>query len=110
MKSYEVVFASILFLISIGAFVFGYFQFKERGFLFNNTYIYASKSERAKMNKKPYYRQSAVVFAMIGVLYFLLALQMIMHGGWINIAVIGAIVTIISYAIVSSIYIARRKH
>ena len=110
MKSYEVVFASILFLIAIGALVLGYFQFKEKGFLLNNAYLYASKEQRAKMNKKPYYRQSAIVFAMIGVLYCLLALQMIMHGGWINIAVIGVIATIISYAIVSTINIARRKH
>lgn len=109
MKSYEVVFASILFLISIGAFVFGYFQFKEKGFLFNNAYIFATKAEREKMNKKPYYRQSAVVFAMIGVLYFLLALQMIMHGGWINVAVMGAIIGLIGYAIVSTIYIASHK-
>ena len=31
-------------------------QFAEKGFLFNNAYLFATKDERAKMEKKPYYR------------------------------------------------------
>jgi len=109
MKSYDVFFASILFLIALVSFVISYFQFKEKGFLFNNAYIYATKTERAKLNKKPYYRQTAIVFAMIGVQFFLLALQLIVHEGWINIAVSGVIVILIVYAILSTIKIACQK-
>ena len=37
-------------------------HFAERGFLLNNAYIYASLKERENMDKKPYSRQSAIVF------------------------------------------------
>lgn len=33
-----------------------FFQFRNKGFLFNNSYIYASKQERETMDKKPHYR------------------------------------------------------
>ena len=56
-------------ILAIGAFIVSVRSFKEKGFLFNNAYLYASKEERATMDKKPHYRQSAVVFLMIG--YFL---------------------------------------
>lgn len=53
-------------ILAIGAFIVSFRSFKEKGFLFNNAYLYASKEERATMDKKPHYRQSAVVFLMIG--------------------------------------------
>ncbi|MBF4691515.1 DUF3784 domain-containing protein [Fusibacter sp. Q10-2] len=46
--------------MSITAFIISYMQYKEKGFLFNNAYLYASKKERNEMNKKPHYRQSAL--------------------------------------------------
>lgn len=41
-----------LCIISIACFVLSYLQFNDKGFLFNNEYIYASEKEREKMNKK----------------------------------------------------------
>ena len=58
----EIITASILFGISFFAFVMSVRSFAEKGFLFNNAYIYATKQEREKINKKPHYRQSAIVF------------------------------------------------
>lgn len=43
-------------------FVLSYRQFNEKGFLFNNAYIFASKQERETMNKKPHYKQSGICF------------------------------------------------
>ena len=63
----EIVPASILFAVSIFLFFMSVRSFMEKGFLFNNAYIYASKQEREKMNKKPHYRQSAIVFLLIGL-------------------------------------------
>ena len=54
--------AVILIIISAALFTLSFFQFKEKGFLFNNAYLYASEEERKKMNKKPYYRQSGNCF------------------------------------------------
>ena len=38
-------------------------QFQEKGFLFNNAWLWASEKERRTMDKKPHYHQSGVVFA-----------------------------------------------
>ncbi len=50
--------AGICLIISI-------FQFMEKGFCFNNAYLYASKEERKTMDKSPHYRQSAIVFMLL---------------------------------------------
>lgn len=52
----------IISVVAIICFVLSYFQFKEKGFLFNNAYIYASKQERDTMDKKLHYKQSGLVF------------------------------------------------
>jgi len=39
MSTIEVITIVMLFLISFGAFTIGYFQFKEKGILFNNAYF-----------------------------------------------------------------------
>ncbi len=62
-------------ILSIGAFIVSFRSFREKGFLFNNAYLYASKEERDMMDKKPYYRQSAIVFLMIGVIFLLNAIS-----------------------------------
>lgn len=96
-------------VLSIGAFVISAFSFKEKGFLFNNAYLYASKEERATMDKKPHYRQSAVVFLMIGIMFLLNAVSVFLVNSWINyITIVIAIITII-YAIVSSVAIEKSK-
>ena len=61
----------ILGVIAIASFIFSYLQFHEKGFLFNNAYIYATPKEREAMDKKPYYRQSAIVFLLISCIFTL---------------------------------------
>lgn len=105
----EIVLSCILFLIAIGAFVMSYRSFREKGFLFNNAYIYASKQERETMDKKPHYRQSAIVFLMIGVIFLLNGVSVLLTANWIFILVIAIAIVAIIYAIISSIAIERRK-
>ena len=105
----EIIFLCILFLVAIGAFVMSYRSFKERGFLFNNAYIYASKQERETMDKKPHYRQSAIVFLLIGVIFLLNGVSVLLAANWIFFLVIAIAIVAIVYAIVSSIAIERRK-
>lgn len=61
----EIVLAIIFFVIAGVLLFFSIRSFFERGVLLNNAYIYATKEERAAMNKKPYYRQTAVVFCIL---------------------------------------------
>ena len=105
----EIILSCILFLIAIGAFVMSYRSFREKGFLFNNAYIYASKQERETMDKKPHYRQSAIVFLMIGVIFLLNGVSVLLAANWIFFLVIAIAIVAIIYAIISSIAIERRK-
>ena len=100
------------FIVGIAAivcFVLSYLQFHEKGFLMNNAYIYASQKERETMDKKPHYRQSGIVFLMIGVIFLLNALEMILETGWLFYVVIVLVIMVMIYAIVSSVAIERRK-
>ena len=103
----EMILSCILFLIAIGAFVMSYRSFREKGFLFNNAFIYASKQERETMEKKSYYRQSAIVFLMIGVIFLLNGVSVLLAANWIFFLVIAIAIAAIVYAIASSIVIER---
>lgn len=96
--------------IAVLCFVFSYMQFNEKGFLFNNAYIYASKQERETMNKKPHYKQSGVVFLLIGIIFLINAIDMILQTGWLFYLVIGIAIITIMYAIVSSVMIEKNKN
>lgn len=100
----------ILFLISLAAFTISIRSFMEKGFLFNNEYIYATDTERAKIDKKPYYKQSAVVFLLIGSIILLNAINLFFQKNWIFGIVIVIIFTTIIYAVVSSILIQKHKN
>ena len=101
--------AIILGVIAIACFIFSYLQFQEKGFLFNNAYIYASKQERETMDKKPHYKQSGIVFIFIGIIFLINAIDTILQTGWLNFFVIGIAVIAIVYAIVSSVIVEKRK-
>ena len=102
--------AIALGVIAVLCFVFSYMQFNEKVFLFNNAYIYASKQEREIMNKKPHYKQSGVVFLLIGIIFLINAIDMILQTGWLFYLVIGIAIIAIMYAIVSSVMIEKNKN
>lgn len=83
-------------------------QFVEKGFLFNNAYLWASKEERASMDKKPHYRQSAIVFCLLSAVFLVSGLSVMFQiRKWMLLEIpliIGAVV----YAIISSIRIEKR--
>ena len=86
----------------------GFRSFREKGFLLNNAYLYASEEERKTMNKKPWYRQTAIVFWFLSVACILSALDMIFDKKLFlileGLIVIGTVV----YAIVSSVMISKK--
>ncbi|KAB3527291.1 DUF3784 domain-containing protein [Alkaliphilus serpentinus] len=105
----EVTVTVILFVVSIGALVLSFYSFKEKGFLINNAYIYATKKERNSMDKKPHYRQSAIVFFLISIMFLLIAIEVLLDIRWILYVVLAVIAVTIFYAIVSSILIETKK-
>ena len=109
MSKVKVVFLISMLLFSAISFIIGFFQFREKGFLLNNAYIYASEKERSNMNKAPYYRQSAIVFFAVGIMFITSGLALIPGWNWpFPITIVLSILAII-YAIVSTVIIARKQ-
>ena len=105
----KIIGAAIFALLAVGSFFIAYFQFHERGFLFNNAFIYASQEERRRMDKRPYYRQSGVVFCLAGVLFLLIAVEFVANAAWLIYIILLFCFIAIFYAIVSSVRIEKRR-
>ena len=101
--------AITLGIVAVACFIFSYMQFNGKGFLFNNAYIYSSKEERKVMDKKPHYKQSGIVFLMIGIIFTINAVDMILKTGWLFYVVIVIAIIAIIYAIASSVIIEKNK-
>lgn len=90
-------------VLALVCFVISILQFREKGFLFNNAYIWASKQERETMDKKPHYRQSGIVFALITAIFFFMALECVLFTGWLWLMVFLPAAALLVYAIASSV-------
>ena len=99
----------ILGAIAVGCFIISYRHFREKGFLFNNAYLYASKEEREKMDKKPYYRQSAITFLLLGIIFVINTIGAIFEVNWAFALVMPITTITVIYAVVSSIKIEKRN-
>lgn len=94
-------FAGVLLLLSIRSFL-------EKGFLLNNAYLYASREERKTMNKKPYYKQSAIVFCILSAVFIVIGISLILHNDRLFLLEIPLASGVIIYAIVSTVLINKR--
>ena len=114
MVTVKIVSTLIFFALAIGLFFISYLHFKEKGYLFNNAYIWASKEERRRMNenkesKKPHYRQSSVVFLLLGISFLAIAVYFATGWKWMY-AVFGlAVIIAVVYAVVSSVKNEQRQ-
>ena len=93
----------VVLLLSMACAVISVFQFRRKGFLFNNAYLYAGKREKEKMNKAPHYRQSGVVFAFLSALFLCIAAECILKTSWLGWISSALTVCVLIYAIVSSV-------
>jgi hypothetical protein len=105
----DIIVAVVLIAVSLLVFVLSIRSFLEKGFLLNNAYLYASKKQREEMDKTPYYRQSAVVFFMIGIVFLLIAAAILLDNFRVTYIADAVIVLLLIYAIASSIAIEKRK-
>ena len=104
----NIIAAGVLFFLSACAFVLSIRSFMEKGFLFNNAYLYASKQERETMNKKLHYRQSAVVFLFVGLIFLFSGFNALLKTRWMIYAVIALSIAALVYAIASGVRIERQ--
>lgn len=97
------IWAVIFGVLALVSFVISVMQFREKGFLFNNAYIWASRQERETMDKKPHYRQSGIAFALITAIFFFMALECVLLTGWLWLMVFLPAAALLVYAIASSV-------
>ena len=105
----EIITAGVFFAISLLMLILSIRSFREKGFLFNNAYLYASKQERKAMDKKPHYHQTAIIFLLIGIIFLLNGFAALFNAGWIFYVMIAVIIITLIYAIVSSITIEMKQ-
>ncbi|MBE6852812.1 MAG: DUF3784 domain-containing protein [Ruminococcus sp.] len=105
----EIIAAGIIFLIALIALWLSIRSFMEKGFLFNNAYIWASEQERESMDKKPYYRQSAIMFLFTCLIFLLNGFAFLFHITWIFYIVIAIAIIVMVYAVISSRAIEQKK-
>lgn len=103
------VFAIILFSLSGIVLLLGILNFFQIGFLFNNAYIYASKEEREKLNKKPYYIQTGIVFVLLSILCALEGFYVLYKNIVFFILILVLVFILIVFAIASTIVIEKNK-
>ena len=108
MTTTELIVAVIAFVLAVTAAFISVRQFMEKGFLFNNAYIWASKKERERPDKKPYYRQSAIVFCLLSAVFLVVGISIVLKNNKIQLLEIPLIGVVLVYAIISSVIIEKR--
>ena len=103
----ELAVAIIAFVFAVVAAFISARHFVQKGFLFNNAYIWASKEERDKMDKKPYYWQSAIVFCLLGAVFLVIGISIVLQNYKIQLFEIPLMIAALIYAVVSSIRIEK---
>ena len=100
--------AIVLFSFSFILLVWGVLSLFNKGFLFNNAYIYANKKEREQMNKKPYCIQTGIVFILLSIASCLEGFNALLRYDVFFVLFIIIIVVTLVFAIVSTIYIDKK--
>ena len=105
----EIIISCILFLITAVFIGMSILSFCQKGFLFNNAYLYADEIERKFMNKKPYYRQSAITFILCALIFLFLGLAVLLERDWLLAVAAATVIGTIIYAVVSSVVISKKR-
>ncbi len=101
-------YASVMFAVCLIFAAMAVKSFMQKGYLFNNAYIYSTKEQRDNMDKKPYYIQSGVVFSILSAAMLADGLNFIFKKNYFVIAAIILFTAALIYAVVSSIIIAKK--
>ncbi len=101
--------AIVVFVVAGNLFYLGLRSLAEKGFLFNNAYIYATEEERKTMDKKPYYRQTGIVFLLLGGAFLVIGLSLATGFGKLRLLEIPLLAGAAAYAVASTVRINKNK-
>lgn len=65
----------LLVVLTAASYLLSLLGFLEIGIIVDDRYVFASREAKKKMDKKPYYRQSGIVFACVGTMFALCLLR-----------------------------------
>lgn len=102
-QSLDIIVGSFVGIVAIIFAVYASFTAREKGPIISNPYIWLSKEERDKFDKKAEYRQLTVVFASLALSFIMLAIYIIMGWKWSFALMWVIIVFVIIYAFTSSV-------
>ncbi len=105
----EIITGIVCIAFMLASVILGIVHLLEKGKPFNNSYIFASEQERETMNLKPLFRQSAIVFLFIAVIFLINALGCLMKNNNVFYLLIPAIAGAVIYAIISSVAMNKKK-
>ena len=109
MQTNEIVMAALSFALALLSLILAIRHFMQRGFLLNNAYIFASKAEREKMDKKPHYVQTAIALSFIFAIFFVLGMGIVLRSGAMLSLIVPLCIIVIVYSIISSVKEIRKK-
>ena len=99
----------ILLALMILCFVLALLGFLEIGVIIDDHYVFASKEKRKKMDKKPYYRQSGILFFCLGLLFLMYLLRLLTGIGYFAYIAVGVWSVALVYVIISHYAIRRNQ-
>lgn len=73
----DIILAVFTGIISIGLFIYVSFTVRCKGPILSNTYLFASKEERKKMNIKEEYHMVSIVFGLLATIFAFLTVYII---------------------------------
>ena len=101
--------AVLAFAVAAGLIFLSIRSFQNRGKLLNNAYFYASDAERKTMDKKPYYRQTAVIFLILSAIFIIIGVSVILRNSRINLLELPLILAAVIYAIISTVQLGSQN-
>ncbi len=109
MTTGEIVTAAVVGVLAGGLWGLAVLHSLNCGPLLNNAWLYASAQTRRDMDKKPYYRQSAVVFCLLSAVMAIIGLSVVLHDSRLTLLEAPLLLAAILYAIVSSVRLGRGR-
>lgn len=98
----------VISAVAAGCFAAAVCQGKHIGAPFNNAYLYATQKEREAMDVAPLFRQSAIVFSLLGGVFTFTALACLSDIAWFYSGTGVCLIAALVYAIVSTVRMQRK--
>lgn len=99
----EIISAIVTGIIAFSLFIYISFTIRGKGPILSNTYLFASKEERKRMDVKAEYHLVTVVFGLLATVFLLITVYIITSMIWLQGIAIALCAYLVVYVIVQSI-------